>query len=189
MGLFGKTLAAKINSQFGDGSKYTSGTPTQVNTLLGTEITNYILGNTTISVTYTGTIPGIPPVPETGADPGVLVVGVCAPPVGVTFDSWLASLEVNIKTGFLVSAGPVVKPITPILPFNFPIPLNTFVNQELVKSTVGDNPGENTYIDVWETICDGIVRWMTTQVPVPPVYPASIVGVGVATIIKISVIN
>ena len=189
MGQFGKILAEKINTKFGDGSLYNIGTPILANALIGIEITDYILKNTSISATYVGTIPGVPPIPEIGEDSKILVTGVCAPPVGITFDTWITSIELNLKTRFLVSAGPVVKPVTPIQPFNFPIPLNTFVNQELVRNTVGDNPGENTYINVWETICDGIVNWITTQIPVSPTYPASIIGVGVATITEILVKN
>ena len=189
MGNFGITLANKINSQFGDGTAYNSGTPTLINTMLGTEITNYILTNTLVAVTYTGTIPGTPPMPEVGADPGVKVIGTCAPPVGITFDSWLSSLEMNIKTGFMISAGPVVKPITPIPIFNsLPAPLMTFVTQEDIKNAAGDNK-EGAYIKVWSRLCDGIVNWITTQLPVPPTYAASIIGTGVATITKISIIN
>ena len=190
MGVFGKLLASKINSQFGDGSQYNESTPTQVNTMLAQEITNYLLTNTLVAVTYVGTIPGTPPVPEAGADPGVMITGSCLPPIGITFDSWVSSLEINLKTGFMISSGPVIKPITPIPIFGlYPAPLSTFVNQGIVKATVGDNPGATTYINVWETICDGIVSWMTTQLPVPPTYAASLVGTGVATITKISVIN
>lgn len=180
----GKNISRALYSSLSNPESYNSSTPSIANQIIASQITSYLLTNTKVAVNYSGTIPGTPPVPEILSDSTVSIIGTCSPPIGTSFDSWLGSQETNIKTGFMVSTGSLVKPITSILIFNFPT-IKTYITQSILKS-VHENNHDNPLEPVWTKISEGILNWLGSGIlPTPPTYPANVVGTGIATITKI----
>lgn len=182
----GKNIAGALYSALKDGSSYTSSTPVQANAIIAKEITSYLLSNTKLTATYIGVIPSVPPTPESTTDSQIKIIGTCAPPSGSDFQSWVSSVETNIKAGFMVSAGSQVKPISPILALNVPTPLSGFLNQGMLKSAHEGNH-DSPQEPVWIQVATGILGWLNAGIPSPPTYAASFVGTGTATVIKITV--
>ena len=151
---FANTIISKLRSSIGT-SGYGESTPVSANAAIAEGITEYILANTTVRVTYQGVMPnGL-------NDPLIIdsfpVIGSCAPvPVSPDFDSWLALLKVNIETGFSIVTGNAGLLFT-TLPFNPIVPISVVRNSLTPIAETNDN---NVQQQVWEFICDGILNWL-----------------------------
>ena len=157
---FADTIIAKLNSAIGaKGENYTSSTPRIANTAIAEGITEYLLANTTISITYSGIIPSTPPVTDPVVSDVESITGQCTPPEGTEFDNWVSSLERNIVTGFFI--GPGKLGITSIVPTNcFRSGLN--LSRESIKS-VHLGSINDPQRAVWVEICSRILLWLNSS--------------------------
>ena len=160
---FASLVIRQLDGSVGrDGSTYTSATPGQANTAIALAITEYITTKIKLNITYLGTTITAPPTPDTGTD-SVMILGTCAPPVGIDFNSWLASIETNIMAGFLVGSGEGgIIPMTPTNAFILP-GLSTFITQSMLRSE-HENNLEDPQRPVWEAICGGIIDWIDSSI-------------------------
>lgn len=165
------------NSIGSNGENFDSSTPTKANTAIAKGISDYIINNTEILISYSG-------VTSVGAPITTLdtcsVTGACSLISGTSFDTWVKSIETNIVSGFFISNGSAgVIPVTPPPAF---IPGLTLLQQS-IKSAHEDNLSDPQK-PVWEVICNSIITWINSIISLP--YSATFSGsTGVATITKI----
>ena len=156
---FAKKIISDLKDTIGiDGSKFDKNTPTAANKSIADSISTYLTENVTITISYVGTIPGPPPVPDPVVTDTMGITGTCAPPVGTDFNTWIKSLETNIVAGFFLEKGKAgiatVAPSPAFLP-------GLSLSRDDIKS-VYENLGEedNAQEKVWEEICDKIIKWL-----------------------------
>lgn len=182
---FASLIVSKIKSAVGnDGSKFTSSTPMQINTAISLACQEYIIDNTKISVSYTGVIPGTPPVPDITTDMEK-VMGTVAPISGNNFSSWILSLETNIISGLFIAPGTaLVTPLAPTPAFM----KGLSISQSDLYSATGDENKDAQRI-AWETICDKIIMWINSTPNAGLSYPSShVASTGTSTIIKTTIV-
>lgn len=181
---FANKIIEKLNNSIGvDGSKYNSNTPTIANIAIAEGVTEYLLSNTTISVSYVGTTTTTPPSPYVTTD-SCKITGSCSPPIGTDFNTWIKSLESNIVAGFFISSGISVIPVTPPPAFI----LGLIITQLSVRQEHLNNLN-SPQLAVWKVICQSILDWLNRIVSLP--YPATTTvppSAGTSTITKITVL-
>lgn len=156
---FAKKIISDLKDAIGiDGSKFDKNTPTAANKSIADSISTYLTENVTITISYVGTIPGPPPVPDPVVTDTMGITGTCAPPVGTDFDTWIKSLETNIVSGFLLDKGDIglstISPSPAFLP-------GLVLSREDIKSVCENlEEGDNIQEKVWEEICDKIIGWL-----------------------------
>ena len=173
-----KTIRDKLNAI--PPSSYSSSTPATMGSIFCTELTTYLLANCKLMGSYTGTIPGTPPVPEAAPTDAWTVVGTVAPctPSSAGFDAWMTMIENAIRVGIMTGLG-VSHPITPVPAFPG-VSLATFINQSMLKSIVDGAPND-TSLQCHTTIIQGIFNALMAPGAYVPTVPAGIAGVGVFT--------
>lgn len=175
---FAGLIISHLNSQVGNvGSSYNSSTPNISNIAISSAVTEYLVGNVKISISYTGTDPSGKP--DIVSD-SVGVIGNVAPPFGTTLRDWLGSLESNIVSGLMISSSPgSVVPVSPTPAFR---PGLIVPN---LYSMIGDG-NKSAQIIAWEGICSSILVWLNSIIP--PTYPAThLSSTGVAVCGKVVV--
>lgn len=148
------------------------------------DITRYLIENTSIQISYSGVIPGTPPIPESAIDFAKITGSISIPAISSDFDQWIQRIEVSIRQGFLISAGSRVIPKSTIFPLNVIPILSTFLNIDKLKQIHFSNLKDPLSF-IWNTIAEGIITWLTSGLPQINTYPAGILGTGLATINKI----
>lgn len=180
---FADTIISKLNESIGmDGSSYSASTPEQANQAIADGVTEYLIDNTLITITYAGIIPGTPPTPDPIIADVCGITGQCAPPTGITFDSWVNSLASNIVAGFFIdSSNAGVSPISPTPAF---LP-GLSISQSMLTSIHTANL-DNPQKPVWEVITGAILTWLNAVIA--PTYAASTTqSTGTATPTKTTV--
>lgn len=87
-------------------------------------IETYLLSNTLVTVSYSGIIPGTPPVPDPIVIDVLKIKGTCAPLNNSSFDSYVKTIESGIVSGFELDMGLAgVIPSAPTLAFKIGIDL------------------------------------------------------------------
>lgn len=175
---FASLIISHLNSQVGSiGSSYNSSTPSISSLAVSSAVTEYLVGNVKISISYTGT--------DSSGKPDVVsdsvgVIGNVAPPIGTTLKDWLGSLESNIVSGLMISSSPgLVVPISPTPAFR-----PGLIVPDLY-SMIGDSNKSAQKI-AWEGICSSILVWLNSIIP--PTYPAThLNSTGVAVCGKVAV--
>lgn len=190
--LLADSIISELQNELGTGGdSYSESTPTVANKAIAKAITDYLKQNTTITVSYVGVIPTVPPVPDPLVTDVFKIIGECAPvPVATNFDTWLIQLATNIQTGFQLQTNGVAALVcgTPTLCFMGITPFIgnqiTLGLKELHKSN-SDNPQKA----VWTAICDVIWTWLNTMVvPTPFLCTNPLTGsTGTGMIAKITV--
>lgn len=146
-----------------DASKYNSSTPNSANKAISDAITDYLIKNTSINVSYSGMIPGSPPVTDPLVEDVCEITGNCSPIIGTSFSAWVASLESNIVSGFFIGKGKAgVSPISPVPAF---LP-GLSLNQSEIKD-IHTNNLSNPQKPVWEHIASSIIKWLNSIVTTP----------------------
>lgn len=183
---FAQTIINKLNGAIGtDGLQYNSGSATLAMQAVANGITEYLTQNVKAIISYSGIIPGVPPM----ADPTVVdtigIIGQCAPTgPSSSFDAWIRQIEANIIAGFtLVPQGGEAGVILVAKPFLM-IGIATTQSMLTAAHDVGD---ENPQKKIWEIVCGGIMDWINTTamgapVPSAATHPvASSTGMGMIT--------
>lgn len=188
---FANLMITKLKDSIeNDGSLYTEQTPIKAQTAIAEAITEYLIANTTINISYAGVL-----ISGTGADSVVQdtmkITGTCDT-IGKPSDyqSWVTKLQSVIASSFsVVSPGENGVEVT-FLPFN-PIEKALQIPQEDLNKTFQSNINSPLQ-PVWEFICGQIIDWLnstTGQNPSAVSLPATRTGVstGTASLISITV--
>ena len=87
-----------------DGLSYSSVSASAAMSAVAQAITEYLIANTKVIVSYVGVIPGAPPTPDPVVTDTFQIVGTCAPPSpSNSFDAWLIQVQTNIVSGFMLA--------------------------------------------------------------------------------------
>lgn len=164
-----KIISALLASIGRDGSKYNSNTPQQANIAIAQACTEYLISNTKVSVSYSGTFTssGSPDI----ATMDLLLTNKINPPTGTSFADWYNSLISNICSGLLVITGPT----TPTC--------SIFAEVASIPSFPNNCYDQNT---AWGIVSNSIINFC--QNSFIKSFPASRPGsVGVASVTKITI--
>lgn len=155
---FAKTIISKIKTAIGtDGNNYSSNSASLAMKAVANGITEYLIANTTITVTYAGIIPGVPPVNDPVITDSFQIVGACAPTgPSNSFDAWIKQIEANIIAGFALAPSGKAGVVFVQKPF---LSVGIMTMQSILKANHNisdDNPQQK----IWEIICGGIMDWI-----------------------------
>lgn len=185
---FAQTVISKVAAAIGtSGSDFSSSSASSAMAAIASGISEYIVANTSIAVSYKGMIPGSPPVADPLIADSFKVVGVCAPPSpSNSFDTWVKQIETNIMAGFQFAPSGKAGVVMAGLPFAKP---GLIIAQANITTAVQSN-AQNLQLKVWEVICGGVMDWINSSAASPMVFTASnraTLSVGTASIVKITI--
>ena len=185
---FAQTIISKLKSSIGtSGKDYSSGSASAAMNAVAAGITEYLIANTKVIISYAGTIPGTPPMPDPIVTDTFKIVGSCAPTgPSNSFDAWIKQIEAIIIAGFQLAPKGDAGFVFIHKPF-----LNTgIVTTQSNLKTTHDVSDEDPQQKVWEVVCGGIMDWINTLAinPTPsaashPTAPST----GIGTITKITI--
>ena len=187
---FADLIISEMKSAIGqNGENFTKDTPNIANKTIAKAITTYLLNNTTVSVSYSGIIPGTPPVPDPTVTDVLRITGECkVPGVSDNFDSWVSEIGSNIQNGFFLEnglAGVTTTSPNSILCFDG-TPLS--IKRDEIKS-IHEGNFNDPQKAVWEFICERIITWLSNISGIP--FPGKNINSesqGEGTVVKIIVI-
>ena len=140
-----------------DGQSFNGGTANAAMIAVAQAITEYLMANTIVTISYAGIIPGTPPSPDPVVTDTFKIIGTCAPPsASENFDEWLLQLENNIIAGFTLAPLGTAGVVFQMVPF---LTAAVTTKREDLKSAhdVSDSDPQQK---IWEIICDGIMQWV-----------------------------
>ncbi len=185
---FAQTIISKLKATIGtDGGSYTSGSALSAMAAVAQGITEYLIANTTVTITYAGIVSATVPYPDPIIADTFKIMGTCAPPSPAnSFDSWIKQIETNIIAGFQLAPSGNAGVVFAQKPF-----LNVGIKtiQENLKS-IHDVADKNPQLKVWEVVCGGIMDWINSVALNSIAGPASrptAPSVGTASITKITI--
>lgn len=185
---FAQTIISKLKAAIGtNGENYTSDSATIAMNAVAQGITEYLIANTTVTVSYAGVVASAIPYPDPVVTDTFKIIGSCATPNPANdFDSWIKRIESNIIAGFQLAPQGNAGIVFPQKPFlNIGVP----TRQGDLKST-HDISDEDPQLKVWEVVCDGIMDWINNtalnSTPGSASRPAA-PSTGTASIIKITI--
>lgn len=155
---FAQTLIRKLKAAIDtDGGSYTSGSAPSAMAAVAQGITEYLIANTTVSITYAGMVMTLYPYPDPVVADTFKIVGTCAPPSPAnSFDSWIKQIEANIIAGFQLASSGNAGVMFAQKPFLNP---GIKTRQSDLKST-HDVTDKDPQLKVWEVVCGGIMDWI-----------------------------
>lgn len=185
---FASAIISKLKGAIGtDGSGYSSGSASSAMSAVAAAITEYLIANTTVTISYTGVLSTTPPSPDPVVTDTFKIMGSCtAPSPSDSFDSWIKEIESKIIAGFTLAAAGTAGVVFAQKPF-----LNTGIatTQSNLKSA-HDITDESPQQKVWEVVCGGIMDWINSAAmnttPGTASRPAG-PSTGTATITKITI--
>lgn len=189
---FASLVISKLKSAIGsNGSIYTADTPDKAQTAIAEAITEYLIANTTISISYSGTL-----TTGTGADPIIAdtmkITGVCDK-IGKpeNYAAWIKRIQTVISSSFSVVSPGTDGVIVDFNPFN-PTDGALQIPQADLTSIYQNNMDAPAQA-VWEVICGKILDWLnstTGKNPTATVLPATRTGVsaGTASLVSITIL-
>lgn len=188
--IFANLITTKLKAAVGtDGSKYSSGTTGMAQSAIAEAITEYLVANTTIMISYNGvTASGSA---DVIASDTMKIVGACTLATAPTnFAAWVATIQSSIASAFTVQSPSTQGVVTTFQPFSS-VAGALQISQSNLKS-IHESNSKSPMLPVWSTICDSILNWLnstaglnTTAISVPAT--RSGVSSGTATLLSISV--
>lgn len=185
---FASLILTQLKGAIGtEGSSYNEGTASLAMTTVANAITQYIIANTTIVITYAGTLTTTPPSPDPIVMDTFNIMGSVAPPgPSNSFDDWIRQIETNIIAGFSLSPMGNGGVVFPQNPFSNP---GITTSQSLLKAK-HDIADKSPQQGVWEVVCQGIMDWINglaiNSTPGAATRPSG-PSAGTATITKITI--
>lgn len=188
---FASLIISKLKAAIGtDGSIYTSDTPTKAQQAIANAITEYLVANTSVKISYTGVLTS-----GTGADSVVddtmKIQGKCST-IGKPSDflSWVNDIQSAIAPSFSVISPGAKGVIVSFKPFNPTTKALTISQSDLLSAY--QNNIDNPVQVVWEVICGKILDWLNSasgKNPSAVSLTATRTGVssGTASLVSISV--
>ena len=154
---FASSVITKLRGAIGnDGRNFNSGTPAVAMAAFAEAITEYLIANTTITVTYSGTITATGD-PDPITSDTFRIVGVCAPPVSaVDFGDWISKLQDNIMNGFILAPIGTAGIVFEAVPF-----ISKSMDMPQSRLKAAHNPSDtDPQQKIWEIICQAIIDWI-----------------------------
>ncbi len=185
---FAQSIIAKLKGAIGvSGSEFTAGSAAVAMNAVASAITEYIIANTIVTISYSGIVASTYPYPDPIMTDTFKVIGTCAPTgPSNSFDSWIKQIESNIIAGFQLAPKGNAGIVFAQKPFLSP---GIVTSQANLKAThdVGDTDPQ---LKVWEVVCDGILNWINglaaNRAPGAASRPTA-PSTGTATITKITI--
>lgn len=185
---FAQTIIAQLKGAIGtDGGNFSAGSASAAMSAVAAAITNYLITNTTVTISYAGVIAGVPPSPDPVVTDTFQIIGTCAPTgPSDSFDDWIKQIETNIIAGFQLAPMGTAGVAFPTVPF---LSTGIATSQGSLKAA-HDIEDENPQQKVWEVVCGGIMDWINglaaNTVP-GPATRATGPSTGTAAITKITI--
>lgn len=168
---FAKLIITKLRSAVGaDGAKYTSDTPTKAQQALAAAITEYLIANTVVKISYVGVLTS-----GTGTDTVVTdtlkIAGSCGS-IGKPsdFPSWVNKIQSVIASSFSVVSPGVNGVVVQFQPFNSAKGALQIPQGDL-KAVFEKNMSDPTNA-VWQVICGKIIDWINSNLGKNPAITA-----------------
>ena len=187
---FANLVLTKLKAVVGDdGSKYSSNTATLAQSAIADAITEYLVANTTITISYTG-------VSASGsadviASDTMKIVGSCTPiATPANFASWVIAVQSSIASAFVVQSPSIQGVITTFQPFSNAAGTLQIPQSDLKSSH--ENNLKAPMSSVWSVICGNILDWLNSPAGMNVAASAveatrSGVSSGTATLLSITV--
>lgn len=160
---FASLICSKIQAAVGsDGGAFNVGTPPLCQAAIAEGITEYLIANTVVNISYTGMTTTAPSSPDPVVADVLQITGACAPmgtPTG--YDEWLMDLQQKIADGFTVLSPGEALVTTVFQPFN-PAVGALQIPQDGLLSAYGDSR-DDPMLKVWEVVCQGIMDWINSS--------------------------
>ena len=188
---FANLIVSKLKSVVGnDGSKYSTNTASLAQSAIAEAITEYLIANTTITISYNGIATA------GGADiiaaDTMKIMGDCElSDTPSQFSAWVMALQTAIASAFIVQSPSTQGVITEFKPFsNMPGALQ--ISQSALKTAHISNP-QNPTLAVWSELCGGILNWLNSEAgknaaAIGVVASRSGISTGSANLLSISVV-
>ncbi len=158
---FANLIVSELRTSIGNnGLSYSANTPSLAQTAIAKAITEYLIANTIITISYNGIML------SGGADiitsDNMKIEGECKlTNTPSQFDSWISSLQSAISSAFTVQSPSVQGVITTFKPFsNMPGALQ--ISQSALKMAHIGNAKDPT-LSVWSELCSGILDWLNSE--------------------------
>lgn len=155
---FAQTIISKLKGAIGtDGGGYGTATATTAMTTVAQAITEYLIANTSVIVTYSGMIPGITPTPDPTTVDEFSIVGSCAP-TGPSdhFDDWISQIKANIISGFMLAPAGKAGVVFSMAPF---LSGDIATEQKMLKAA-HEGTDTDPQLKIWKIVCQGIMDWI-----------------------------
>lgn len=184
---FAQTIISKLRNAIGtSGMDYSNGSADIAMRAVADGITEYLIANTLVTVSYTGIIPGSPPSPDPLTTDTFKIMGKCEPTgPSENFNDWIKKIESNIIAGFQLEAAGTNNLVFSLFPFSV---IGISTSQSHLKS-VHDIGDKDPQLKVWEVVCQGIMDWINgiskNVTPGPASHPP-VASTGTAQITKIT---
>lgn len=187
---FASLIITKLKEAVGkDGSAYSTNTATLAQSAIAEAITEYLLANTTITISYEGVLT------SGGADviasDTMKIAGSCKlTSVPTQFDSWVSVLQSAIASAFVVQPPSTQGVVTAFPPFSS-ITGALQISQSKLKK-VHEVNASNPALSVWSEVCNAILDWLNSDAGLNPnaveiTATRSGISSGTATLLSISV--
>lgn len=185
---FAQTIISKLKSTIGtSGNDYNSGSASTAMSAVAAGITEYLIANTKVTISYSGMVASAYPYPDPIVTDTFSIVGTCAPTgPSNSFDAWIKQIEANIIAGFQLAPSGNAGIVFVQKPF---LNIGIVTTQANLKAT-HDIEDKDPQQKVWEVVCGGIMDWINALAmnPTPgsasrPTAPST----GIATITKITI--
>lgn len=187
---FANLILTNLQGAIGhDGSQYTNATPALAQSAIATAITQYLIANTTITISYNGMLTNGGT--DVIASDTMKIAGTCTTlSAPSNFNSWVAALQSSIASSFVVTPPSTQGVITTFQPFNSVVGALQISQSDL--KTAHNNNTKAPALSVWEVICGKILDWLNSSSgknPAATAITATRTGVssGTATLVSISV--
>lgn len=142
-----------------EGGAYNEGTATLAMTAVADAMTQYIVSNTTVTISYAGIINSVTPSPDPVVIDTFKVEGKIVPTgPSNSFDDWIRQIETNIIAGFKLASIGNAGVMFAQSPFINP---GIAVTQAMLKLQ-HDITDKSPQQGVWEIICQGIMDWINS---------------------------
>lgn len=157
---FASLVLTKLKAAVGgDGSKYSSNTATLAQSAIADAITEYLVANTTVTISYGGVLT------SGGADviasDTMKITGSCQlKSVPTQFDSWVATLQSAIASAFVVQPPSTQGVVTAFSPFSS-VTGALQISQSKLKAAHKANT-TNPALSVWSEVCGAILDWLNS---------------------------
>lgn len=158
---FAQKIISELKGAIGtDGQSYSTGSASSAMAAVAKAITDYLIANIEVTITYAGMIPGTPPSPDPTTSDTFKIVGTCTPPSpSNSFDSWIKEIESNIIAGFKLAEAGEAKVAFVQTPFAVP-GIATTQSMLKAKHDVSDKDPQQK---IWEIVCGGIMDWINSS--------------------------
>lgn len=184
---FAKTIIAKLNSSIGtNGGSYTSGSASSAMEAVAAGITEYLIANTKVEISYSGIVASTVPYPDPIIMDSFKIIGKCTPASPSNgFDNWIKQIEANIIAGFQLASMGNAGIVFSQKPFLNPGIVTNQSNLKVAHDIADESPQQK----VWEVVCEGIMNWINgiakNNMPGSASRPTA-PSTGTASIIKIT---